>query len=73
MKLPEEQNLKIAIIGVSYVGLPLAINFAKYFAERTKLNSDCNFNIICFDKNQNRIQELKTRALTVLTKSRKKS
>ena len=43
MKLPEEQNLKIAIIGVGYVGLPLAINFANYFSERNKLNIDCNY------------------------------
>ena len=27
----ETQNLKIAIIGLGYVGLPLAVEFGKYF------------------------------------------
>ena len=38
---------KIAIIGLGYVGLPLAVEFAKYFK------------VIGFDINQNRIEELK--------------
>ena len=37
---------KIAIIGLGYVGLPLAVEFAKYFK------------VIGFDINQNRIEEL---------------
>jgi len=41
------KNTKIAIIGLGYVGLPLAVEFAKYFA------------VIGFDKNQSRIANLK--------------
>lgn len=39
--------MKLAIIGSGYVGLPLAIEFSKYF------------NVTCFDINKNRINELK--------------
>ena len=39
--------MKLAIIGSGYVGLPLAIEFSKYF------------NVTCFDINKDRIQELK--------------
>ena len=41
-----EKNLKIGIIGLGYVGLPLAVEFAKKFA------------VIGFDINQKRVQEL---------------
>ena len=37
----------ISIIGVGYVGLPLAINFSK------------NFNVIGYDSNKLRIEDLK--------------
>jgi UDP-N-acetyl-D-galactosamine dehydrogenase len=40
-------NLKIAIIGLGYVGLPLAVEFGKHYST------------IGFDLNQQRIQELK--------------
>ncbi len=40
------KNKKIAIIGLGYVGLPLAVEFAK------------KYNVIGFDINQNRIKEL---------------
>lgn len=40
------KNIKISIIGLGYVGLPLAIEFAKYF------------NVIGFDINNERINEL---------------
>lgn len=39
-------KIKISIIGLGYVGLPLAISFAKYF------------NVIGFDSNRNRINNL---------------
>jgi UDP-N-acetyl-D-galactosamine dehydrogenase len=39
-------NTKIAIIGLGYVGLPLAVEFSKHFE------------VVGFDINQNRIQEL---------------
>ena len=41
---------KIVIIGLGYVGLPLAVAFAK------------QFKVIGFDINQSRIQELKKRS-----------
>ena len=42
----DEKNTKIAIVGLGYVGLPLAIEFGKYFET------------IGFDINEFRIQEL---------------
>jgi UDP-N-acetyl-D-galactosamine dehydrogenase len=39
-------NLKIAIIGLGYVGLPLAVEFSKHYST------------IGFDLNQQRIQQL---------------
>ena len=41
------KNLKLAIIGLGYVGLPLAIELSRYFK------------VIGFDLNKNRIQKLK--------------
>jgi len=43
----EQNNYKIAIIGLGYVGLPLAIEFGK------------KFNVLGFDINESRIEELK--------------
>ena len=40
------KDIKIGIIGLGYVGLPLAIEFAKYFKT------------VGFDINKNRISEL---------------
>ena len=42
----KSDNLKIAVIGLGYVGLPLAIEFAK------------NREVIGFDINKSRIDEL---------------
>ena len=47
IKSPKTENLKIAIIGLGYVGLPLAIEFDKYF------------DTTGYDINKNRINELK--------------
>ena len=41
-----KSDTKIAIIGLGYVGLPLAVEFAK------------KYQVIGFDINQNRIEEL---------------
>ena len=41
------ENAKIAIIGLGYVGLPLAVEFAK------------KFQVVGFDINQQRIKELR--------------
>lgn len=46
--MPFPQNKKIAIIGLGYVGLPLAIEFAK------------QYRVIGFDTNEKRILELKS-------------
>ena len=40
------QKIKIAIVGLGYVGLPLAMEFAKVF------------DVIAFDINKERIQQL---------------
>jgi len=42
----KQLKIKIAIIGLGYVGLPLAVEFAK------------KYQVIGFDINQNRIEEL---------------
>ena len=44
-----EKNIKIGVIGLGYVGLPLAVEFSKFF------------DTIGFDKNKNRIHELKNK------------
>ena len=43
-----QQNTKIGVIGLGYVGLPLAVEFGK------------KFHTIGFDINQTRIEELNT-------------
>ncbi len=48
MKLPAHDEIKIAIIGLGYVGLPLALEFAR------------KFQTMGFDINSNRIAELKS-------------
>ena len=52
-ELPKIENIKLGIIGLGYVGLPLAIAFAKAFKKENNYS-----NIIGFDKSQNRIYEL---------------
>src|ERR1700709_2048959 len=47
MDLSELKNAKIAIVGLGYVGLPLAIEFAK------------KYKVLGFDINESRINELK--------------
>tara|TARA_Y100001968_G_scaffold154384_2_gene141022 strand:+ start:1223 stop:2599 length:1377 start_codon:yes stop_codon:yes gene_type:complete len=57
-KLPNINNCRIAIIGLGYVGLPLAIEFSK--CKRSfRDNSELNRRIIGFDINNYRINELK--------------
>jgi len=54
----DQKNVKIAIIGLGYVGLPLAVQFGKFF------------DTIGFDINQKRIQELnESRDLTLEVES----
>ena len=54
--LPEINNSSIAIIGLGYVGLPLAVEFAKL---RINQNNSSYRTVIGFDTNIDRIQELK--------------
>jgi UDP-N-acetyl-D-mannosaminuronate dehydrogenase len=42
------KNIKLAVVGLGYVGLPLALEFAK------------TRNVIAYDINETRIKELKT-------------
>ena len=59
IKYPSILDCTIAIIGLGYVGLPLAVEFAKReTCFRTKKN--LNRNVIGFDINQERIKELKS-------------
>ncbi len=57
MKFPDKNKCTIAIIGIGYVGLPLAIEFAK---DKVNLrNKKRNIHkVIGFDINKKRIQEL---------------
>ena len=45
--MKKKNSKKISIIGLGYVGLPLALEFAKHF------------NVVGFDINKGRIKELK--------------
>ena len=54
MNYPQLQNCKIAIIGLGYVGLPLAIEFGKKNKSQDKLDLE----IIGFDINKKRIDSL---------------
>ena len=47
MKKNVDKNIKIMVIGLGYVGLPLALELSKYFIVKG------------FDVNKKRIQELK--------------
>jgi UDP-N-acetyl-D-mannosaminuronate dehydrogenase len=47
MKLKINSSLKIGIVGLGYVGLPLALAFSEYFE------------VYAFDKDEQRIDELK--------------
>ncbi len=57
--LPELESCKIAIIGLGYVGLPLALEIAKSRTDLAKNSSDEN--VIGFDINFERINFLKTK------------
>ena len=46
--MPKLSNIKIAVIGLGYVGLPLAVAFAK------------RFSVLGFDINSSRVKELET-------------
>ena len=55
--LPSIDNCLIAIIGLGYVGLPLACEFAKTtFCKKT--GKKLNRNVFGFDLNSNRINQL---------------
>ena len=56
--LPNLNDCTIAIIGLGYVGLPLAIEFAKK-KECLLSGNYLNRNIIGFDINEQRLEEIK--------------
>ena len=58
MKLPSHLNCKIAVIGLGYVGLPLAIEFAKKTCCK-RTGQKVNRKVIGFDINKKRITQLK--------------
>ena len=57
-KFPDLTNCKITILGLGYVGLPLAVEFAKTLICK-KTGNDIRRKIIGFDINEERINELK--------------
>ena len=48
MKTPRKRSFRIGVVGLGYVGLPLAVEFGKYFPT------------VGFDINQRRIAELQS-------------
>ena len=58
MNLNSIENCSIAIVGIGYVGLPLAIEFAKKKICKIKGNIS-ERKVIGFDLNEKRIKELK--------------
>ena len=56
MDLPNYQKCQILIIGLGYVGLPLAVEFAK----PNEKNQIKNRKVIGFDINDERLAELKS-------------
>ena len=54
---PNSKNCTIAIIGLGYVGLPLAIEFSKSKVS-SKDESPINYKVIGFDINSKRVEDL---------------
>jgi len=59
MDLPNHLNCKILIIGLGYVGLPLALEFSKR-KKSLDNNQKLNREVTGFDINESRIKELKS-------------
>ena len=57
-KFPYLSEINICIIGLGYVGLPLAIEFAK-IKKCIKTKKQLNRKIIGFDLNKKRVEELR--------------
>ena len=55
---PDFKKCKVSIIGLGYVGLPLAIEFAKTKTQDIYISSDIKRNVIGYDVNEERISEL---------------
>ena len=58
MNLPSINNSNIAIIGIGYVGLPLAIEFEKN-SQRKLPTNEKKRKIVGFDISQSRVDELR--------------
>ena len=56
---PSIENYKICIVGLGYVGLPLAIEFSK-IKKSIATGKDLNREVIGFDLNKKRIKELES-------------
>ena len=52
------KEIKIAVVGLGYVGLPLAIEFSK-IKKCIRTNKVLNRKIIGFDLNKKRVEELR--------------
>ena len=60
MKIPNHEQCNVSIIGLGYVGLPLAIEFAKTNNEDFFINKTISRVVTGFDINKQRIKELKS-------------
>ncbi len=60
MRLPNHEKCNVSIIGLGYVGLPLAIEFAKTNNEDFFINKTISRVVTGFDINKQRIKELKS-------------
>jgi len=56
IKLPDFNKCNIAIFGLGYVGLPLAIEFARCKIS-VKTKNKTRYKVFAYDINQNRINE----------------
>ena len=57
-KFPDIEKCKISIIGLGYVGLPLAIEFSKQKKDDEFISENANRKVIGFDINEDRVTEL---------------
>ena len=58
MQLPSLEKCNVCVIGLGYVGLPLAIEFSKTNKEDSFININVSRNVIGFDINKTRVSEL---------------
>ena len=58
-KFPNHEKCKLCVIGLGYVGLPLALEFSKTNKEDSFINTGISRNVVGFDIDSSRINDLK--------------